>query len=43
MENKYFYSTAVDWTGERRGDLSSPVLPNLQVDAPPEFKGHEGA
>ncbi|HSP64197.1 MAG TPA: OsmC family protein [Pyrinomonadaceae bacterium] len=43
MENKYFYSTAVDWTGERHGDLSSPVLPNLQVDAPPEFKGHEGA
>ena len=43
MENKYFYSTAVEWTGERRGDLRSPVLPNLQVDAPPEFKGHEGA
>ena len=42
MENQYFYSTAVDWTGERHGDLRSPVLPNLQVDAPPEFKGHEG-
>lgn len=43
MENNYFYSTTVEWTGERRGDLRSPVLPNLQVDAPPEFKGHEGA
>jgi peroxiredoxin-like protein len=43
MENQYFYTTAVEWTGERRGDLRSPVLPNLQIDAPPEFKGHEGA
>ena len=43
MENKYFYTTEVEWTGERHGDLRAPVLPNLQVDAPPEFKGHEGA
>src|ERR1700675_3636944 len=42
MENKYFYSTEVEWTGERGGDLRAPVLPNLQVDAPPEFKGHGG-
>lgn len=42
MENKYFYATEVEWTGERHGDLTAPVLPNLQVDAPPEFKGHEG-
>ena len=42
MENKYFYSTEVEWTGERHGDLRAPVLPNLQVDAPPEFKGHDG-
>jgi peroxiredoxin-like protein len=42
MENKYFYTTEVEWTGERRGDLSAPVLPNLKVDAPPEFKGHDG-
>lgn len=42
MENKYFYTTEVEWTGERRGDLRAPVLPNLHVDAPPEFKGHEG-
>jgi len=43
MEDKYFYSTNVEWTGERHGELRSPVLPNLKVDAPPEFKGHEGA
>ena len=42
MENKYFYTTEVEWTGERGGDLSAPVLPNLKVDAPPEFKGHDG-
>ena len=42
MENKYFYTTEVEWTGERTGDLSAPVLPNLKVDAPPEFKGHDG-
>jgi peroxiredoxin-like protein len=42
MENRYFYTTEVEWTGERRGDLRAPVLPNLQVDAPPEFKGHDG-
>src|SRR6266566_4677668 len=42
MENQYNYSTEVEWTGERRGDLSAPQLPDLAVDAPPEFKGHEG-
>lgn len=42
MEDSYYYRTEVQWTGERHGDLSAPVLPNLKVDAPPEFKGHEG-
>ena len=42
MENKYFYTTEVEWTGERSGDLTAPVLPDLKVDAPPEFKGHDG-
>ena len=42
MEDNYFYTTDVEWTGERHGDLSAPVLPSLKVDAPPEFKGHEG-
>ena len=42
MENHYLYKTEVEWTGERHGELRAPALPNLQVDAPPEFKGHEG-
>lgn len=42
MQALHFYSTNVSWTGERRGQLSAPVLPTLEVDAPPEFRGHEG-
>jgi len=42
MEHLHFYSTDLVWTGERHGDLSAPVMPTLQVDAPPEFRGHEG-
>ena len=42
MENQYSYTTEVEWRGERRGELSAPHLPDLEVDAPPEFKGHEG-
>ena len=42
MENQYFYTTEVEWTGERHAHLRAPVLQNVQVDAPPEFKGHEG-
>jgi organic hydroperoxide reductase OsmC/OhrA len=39
---QHFYSTNVVWTGERHGDLSAPVMPTLKIDAPPEFRGHEG-
>lgn len=42
MENQYVYKTEVEWTGERHGELRAPELPKLEVDAPPEFKGHEG-
>lgn len=42
MENQYLYRTEVEWTGERHGNLCAPELPKLEVDAPPEFKGHEG-
>lgn len=42
MENEYFYNTEIQWLGERRGDLRAAGLPELVVDAPPEFKGHEG-
>ena len=30
MEDSYYYKTEVEWTGERHGDLSAPVLPSLQ-------------
>src|SRR6185369_16188786 len=43
MENEYFYSTDVEWSGAREGELSASALPRLHVDAPPEFKGHEGS
>ena len=42
MENQHLYKTEIEWTGERHGELRAPALPSLQVDAPPEFKGHEG-
>ena len=42
MEDQYLYKTEVEWTGDRHGELRAPALPNLNVDAPPEFKGHEG-
>jgi peroxiredoxin-like protein len=42
MENQYYYSTEIEWIGQRKGDLSAPELPDLIIDAPPEFKGQEG-
>jgi len=42
METQYFYSTEVEWTGQRHGNLCGSVLPRLEVDAPPEFNGHSG-
>jgi len=42
MEAVHFYSTDVAWTGQRHGDLTAPALPMMQIDAPPEFRGHEG-
>ena len=42
MEEKSFYSTDVEWTGQRQGNLTAQSLPALVVDAPPEFKGREG-
>ena len=43
MQDKYYYSTDVEWTGARHGSLKSDLLPTLEVDAPPEFKGSERA
>lgn len=38
----YFYEVEVEWASERRGILRALNLPSVQVDAPPEFKGHAG-
>ena len=43
MQHEYFYSTEVEWSGAREGELSASALPRLHVDAPPEFQGHGGA
>ncbi len=42
MEHQHLYKTEIEWTGERHGELRAPALPKLEVDAPPEFNGHEG-
>jgi peroxiredoxin-like protein len=39
----FFYETEVEWSGERKGNLRSPQLPDIEVDAPAEFQGHEGS
>lgn len=38
----YRYQTAVQWTEQRKGIMSCPGKPEVQVATPPEFKGHEG-
>ena len=37
-----YYENGIEWTGEKKGSLSVPGLPSLQVATPPEFNGHEG-
>jgi organic hydroperoxide reductase OsmC/OhrA len=38
----HFYETEVEWTGQKKGKLTSTGLPDLEVAIPPEFQGHEG-
>ena len=38
----YTYRTAVQWTEQKKGTISSEGKPEIQVATPPEFKGHEG-
>ena len=38
MENQYYYSTDIEWMGERKGDLRARDLTDLVIEAPPEFK-----
>jgi peroxiredoxin-like protein len=44
MANEHFYDVSVTWNAERKGIMSSDVLPTkIEVATPPEFpKGMEG-
>lgn len=43
MSEKHTYTTAVEWTKEKRAALSSKGLPTIEVATPPNFPGgHEG-
>ena len=39
---RYLYRTAVRWSEQKKGVISSAGKPDVQVATPPEFKGHEG-
>jgi peroxiredoxin-like protein len=43
MTEPYYYQTEIEWTGQKRGELHSPLLPDIGVATPPEFNGHPGA
>ena len=38
----YTYRTALKWTEQKKGTISSSGKPDIQVATPPEFQGHEG-
>jgi len=38
----YRYPVSVRWSGEKKGVLTVPGKPSVEVATPPEFKGHEG-
>ena len=39
---RYTYRTAVRWSEQKKGVISSAGKADVQVATPPEFKGHEG-
>ena len=39
---KFVYRTDIKWQGERKGLLSSPDKPDVEIATPPEFRGHRG-
>lgn len=39
---EHHYACSVTWSGEKKGRLTAPGLPTLEVATPPEFKGHPG-
>ena len=39
---QFTYRNSLRWLGEKRGLLSCPSKPDIEVATPPEFKGHPG-
>ncbi len=37
MNSEYYYTTKVDWTNGRKGDLTVEGFPAVEVATPPEF------
>lgn len=37
MENTFFYNTTVEWSEGRKGFLSEPTLPKIEIATPPDF------
>ena len=37
MDNVHFYETKVTWTEGRKGELSEPTMPTIEISTPPEF------
>ena len=42
MPKKYVFKRELNWSGFKRGSLSSPGKLNIGVATPPEFNGEEG-
>ena len=42
-EQSQHYEATVEWTADRRGQLSTPNRPPIRIGAPPEFGGPDDA
>ncbi|MBD3264501.1 MAG: OsmC family peroxiredoxin [Candidatus Omnitrophica bacterium] len=38
----FIYTNSLEWGGKKKGKLTSPGKPDIEVSAPPEFSGHPG-
>jgi len=41
MSDVFYYSTNVEWTEKRKGNLTENTFPKIEVTTPPEFIGGE--
>ena len=39
---QFIYRNSLRWQGQRKGLLSCPDKPDIEIATPPEFKGHVG-